>query len=155
MNHQKEMITLTSFSPWISPWKYVFPSLETFLKLTGFHPSFFWFYFMVEKEIFLIRNHSVINCITVYEAMYAFVCIAREKRIERMYVVVVATTRTLLQIFFTIALLLCDSMCMTLWYHAKKLSYFGKVAFFSRKWPCQTSHVAYLWKKMPEDFHIF
>ena len=69
---------------------------------------------MVEKKIFLIRNHSVINCITVYEAMYAFVCIAREKRIERMYVVVVATTRTLLQIFFTIALLLCDSMCMTL-----------------------------------------
>lgn len=38
----------------------------------------------LEKKT-LIRNHSVINCITVYEAMYAFVCgIAREKKNERM-----------------------------------------------------------------------
>ena len=64
-----------------------------------------------KKEIFLIRNHSVINCITVYEAMYAFVCIAREKRIERMYVVVVATTRTLCFKYSLLLLCFCVTQC--------------------------------------------
>ena len=81
---KKEMITLTSFFPWISPWKYVFSSLETFLKLTGFSSII---YLILLRYCFgkktLIRNHSVINCITVYEAMYAFVCgIAREKKMN-------------------------------------------------------------------------
>ena len=148
---KKEMITLTSFFPWISPWKYVFPSLETFLKLTGFSSIIYLIllrYGFGKKT--LIKNHSVINCITVYEAIDVCFCVWYCTWKKKWTYVVVATTRTLLQIWpplgFTIALLLCDSMCMTLWYHAKKLSYFGKVAFFSRKWPCQTSHVAYLWK---------
>ena len=66
---------------------------------------------MVEKEIFLIRNHSVINCITVYEAMYAFVCIAREKRIERIIYVVVATTHTLCFKYSLLLLCFCVTQC--------------------------------------------
>ena len=64
-------------------------------------------------------------------------------------------TYTLLQIFFTIALLLCDSMCMTLWYHAKKLSYFWENSFLFKEVTLSNFSCCILVKENARGFSYF
>ena len=51
--------------------------------------------------------------------------------------------------------LVCDSMCMTWWYHAKKLSYFGKLGFLFKEVTLSNFSCCILVKENARGFSYF